>query len=327
MFRIPFKNIAHESGLSVRTLYRVMNNDACVTDSTRRRAVRALNKFGYTCLDQRRSRTILINVARNATFRQPLALALLGAFSPECNIALSDSENEETAFLNAAATASVLISLEPIPAASMKKLRYVNPGCVVIHLLLGGGGDLAIDSNDFLGGKLAADHLFGHGHRHVAVVTPLNHPNYVDRMLAFQAQMRYRDPGVRIDVENDYHVGSEGPEEFWTRYFRRTRQLPSAIFCPLGGLCDHFPYYAEKFASLSVPGDISIVGYNRPEERGVHTLFQLDCVVFDLKKLIDCCKYYALNPPLSGIDGTVHTLIEPQLLIQGSVRNLKEETK
>jgi len=146
-------------------------------------------------------------------------------------------------------------------------------------------------------------------------------------VLAVQAQMRHRDPGARIDVENDYRVGSEGPEEFWTRYFRRTRQLPSAIFCPLGGLCDHFPYYAEKFASLSVPGDISIVGYNRPEERGVHTLFQLDCVVFDLKKLIDCCKYYALNPPLSGIDGTVHTLIEPQLLIQGSVRNLKEETK
>lgn len=324
MFRVPFKNIALESGLSVRTLYRVMNNDVCVTDATRRRAVRALNKFGYTCLDQRRNRSVLINADHSNVFKQPLALELIKMFSSECSVLLTDCWNERNAFLDAGSDASVLISMDAVPETLMAKLRYINPSCVVINLLCGGGGDLAIDSNDFLGGKLAADHLADNGHRHVAVVTPLSHSNYVDRMLTFQAQMFYRDPGVRIDFVNDYHVGQEGPEEFWGRYFRRTRELPTAIFCPLGGLCDHFPYFAEKIASLSVPEDISIVGYNRPEERGIHTLFQLDSVVYDLKKLIDCCKYYALNPPLSGIDGTVHTLIEPQLIIQGSVRNLKE---
>ncbi|MPN25278.1 hypothetical protein SDC9_172685 [bioreactor metagenome] len=220
----------------------------------------------------------------------------------------------------------MLISLDAVPEALMAKLRYINPSCVVINLLCGGGGNLAIDSNDFLGGKLAADHLSDHGHRHVAVVTPLTHSNYVDRMLAFQAQMRYRDPEARVDAVNDYHVGKEGPEEFWERYFKRTVELPTAIFCPLGGLGDSFPYYAEKFASLSVPDDIGIVGYNRPEERGIQALFKLDSVVFDLKKLIACCKYYTLNPPLSGIDGTVHTLIEPQLIAQGSVRNIREAT-
>lgn len=327
MFRIPFKNIAHESGLSVRTLYRVMNNDACVTDGTRHKAVRALNKFGYTCLFQHRSRSVLINADHRNPFKQPLALELIEALSPKCSVLLADCSNERNAFLDAGSDASVLISMDAVPEALMAKLRYINPSCVMINLLCGGGGDLAIDSNDFLGGKLAADHLFDHGHRHVAVITPLNHPNYVDRMLAFQAQMHYRDPGARVDTVNDYHVGSEGPEEFWARYFKRTSELPTAIFCPLGGLSDHFPYYAEKFASLPVPGDIGIVGYNRPEEHGVQALFKLDSVVFDLKKLIDCCMYYALNPPLSGIDGTVHTLIEPQLLIQGSVRNLKEEIK
>jgi|GEM_PF-1886651 len=324
MYRVPFKNVAHESGLSVRTLYRVMNNDSCVTNRTRRRAVRALNKFGYTCLDQRRSRTILVDVPRGEIFKQPLAAALVGAFSAECSVALCDSRNNRAEFLDIAADATVLISMEPIPDGAMKKLRYMNPSCVVINLLQGGGGDLAIDSNDFLGGRLAADHFYDNGHRHVAVVTPLIHPNYVDRMQMFRAQMFYRDPESRIDLVTDYRVGSEGPEEFWTRYFKQTKDLPTGIFCPLGGLCDNLPYFAEKFAGFSVPEDISIIGYNRPEERGIQALFKLDSIVYDLKKLIDCCRWYALNPPLSGIDGTIHTLIEPKLIIQGSVKNLRE---
>lgn len=325
MYRVPFKSIARESGLSVRTLYRVMNNDTCVTDTTRRKAIRVLNKFGYTCLNQRRNKNILINVNHASSFKQPLALKLLNALSGECNAFLTDSKNNQNAFLDAVADASVLLVLTIMPESLIKKLRYVNPSCVIINILCGGGGDLAIDSNDFRGGKLVAGHLLSNGHRHVLVPLPTNnHPNHIDRMLAFKAEMEYRAPESQIDIA-EYIPGQDTPESFWKTYFSSVKKLPTAVFCPLGGLGDHFPYYAEKFASLSVPDDISIVSYNRPEERGTQPLFQLDSIIFELDKIVDCCKNFALNLPLSGIDSTIHTLIEPQLAINGSVKNISNK--
>ncbi len=322
MYRVPFKSIAQESGLSVRTLYRVMNNDGCVTPVTRRKAVRALNKFGYTCLSQRRNRTVVVNADHSNTFLLPLSMDLIKTLSPECNVLLVDGKSDRNGFFDTVSDASVLITTEAIPEPVMKKLRYVNPSCVVISLLCGGGGDLAIDSNDFQGGKLAAAHFLANGHRHVLVPVG-NHPNHIDRMLAFKAEMEYRAPGARIEVV-DYIPGRDCEESFWKRYFEEVRELPTAVFCPLGGVVDYFPYFAEKFALLSVPREISVIGYNRAEERGKQPLFPIDSIVFDLKKMIECCKNFALNPPLSGIDGTLHTLIEPQLVINGSVRNLTD---
>ncbi len=325
MYRIPFKNIARESGLSTRTLYRVMNNDSGVTDGTRRRALRALNKFGYTSLSQRRDRSILIDVEPQDPFKQPLALELVKTISPECRVIFADSINNRGGFLDDAADASILITLAGLAEPLQKKLRYQNPSCVVINLLCGGGGDLAIDSNDFQGGRLAADHLLDLGCRHVTVASPLEHPNHRDRALAFHARILQRATGTRVDFQTDYRIGQEGPEEFWRRYFRQIHELPDAIFCPLGGLADHLPYYAEKFAGLSIPGDLGIVGYNRPEERGSQQLFQLDTVTFDLKLLVDCCRSFALNPPLlSDRNNALRTLVEPQLIIHGSVRNQRE---
>ncbi|MBN2641123.1 MAG: LacI family DNA-binding transcriptional regulator [Victivallales bacterium] len=323
MYRIPFKNVAKESGISVRTLYRVINNAPGVSDSTRRKAIRALNKSGYTNLHQNHRGTILINVKNDDVFRQPLAMELVQTLSSESSIAFVNSEQETNAFLEAVMNSSTIISLEIISPSIMRKLQYINPSCLVINILCGGGGNLAIDSNDFLGGKLAADHLFRNGHRHILIPVPsTHHPNHADRIMGFKAKMFENNPCARIETA-EYIVGHDSPESFWKHYFANSQEYPTAVFCPLGGLADHFPYFAEKFASLSVPDDISIIGYNRAEERGEQTLFKLDAVVFDLKKIVDCCKYFSQNPPLSCIDGTIHIFVEPQLITNNSVCNLK----
>ena len=46
MNRVHFHNIADEAGVSVRTLYRVMNNQGAVSSATRRKVVTALNRYG-----------------------------------------------------------------------------------------------------------------------------------------------------------------------------------------------------------------------------------------------------------------------------------------
>ena len=45
--KINFKEIARELGISVMTLYRVLNNESSVRPETRTRVTEALNRYGF----------------------------------------------------------------------------------------------------------------------------------------------------------------------------------------------------------------------------------------------------------------------------------------
>lgn len=80
MNRIQFQTIANEVGVNVRTIYRVMNNNGAVSNSTRKKVVNALNRYGYLCAGQRKSENIVFDICKNE-FVERIGIQLMQSLS------------------------------------------------------------------------------------------------------------------------------------------------------------------------------------------------------------------------------------------------------
>lgn len=129
---------------------------------------------------------------------------------------------------------------------------------------IAGAGSLEgwnIELPDATGGRMAAEHLIGLGHRHIAMIgAPASHTSAVQRSFGFRAAMA--DVGLPV---YDEHCET-GEFDFWSGYKAATKILatkvrPTAIFAAndemaLGAL------RAIREGGLDVPGDISLVGFD-----------------------------------------------------------------
>jgi len=321
MNRVHFYNIANEAGVSVRTLYRVMNNRGAVSTATRRQVEAALNRYGYLCAGKKESQTILFDIIQNP-FIERVGILLMQRLSlRDFRCMLSNHLDRKERFLDAAVQADIVVMCSFPSEELLREVRQANSECLIVNLFGGNGGDVAIDSDDCLGGQLAARHFLRNGHRHVGVFTTLDQSNHEERYKGFFAEMMYHDPGCKVELHRFFqHTRAE---EFWEDYFRKNKDsLPTGFFCPLGGNADYLPEYAAKYG-LKIPEHFSLIGYNRPEERNFHRpLHSYDTVAFDIEQLAAWGEYYILNRPMLKNRAEIHTLLRPQLEIHGSVRNI-----
>lgn len=325
MNRIQFQTIANEVGVNVRTIYRVMNNNGAVSNSTRKKVVNALNRYGYLCAGQRKSENIVFDICKNE-FVERIGIQLMQSLSMQdfkC-IPTNHMENRER-FMAAVSDASVVVMCSFLGQRLIDEIKFANPDCVVINILGGSCGDVAIDSDDYLGGAIAARHLYANGHRHVLVASALDQPNHVDRCKSFRAEMMFLNPACQVDFL-EFVPGRDDAPFFWHRYFSAERNLPTAIFCTMGGIAYHLPYYAAKYG-IRIPEDISLVCYNRPRDSNFHStstweLFPLDSIVFEPEQIVTWANYFILHRPLDTAGNPVHTLIRPKLVVNNTVKNI-----
>ena len=320
MNRVHFHDIADEAGVSVRTLYRVMNNQGAVSSATRCKVVTALNRYGYLCSGQKEAQTILFDIVHNS-FIERVGILLMQRLSlRNFHCVLSNHIEQKEHFLNAVSQVNIVVTCSFPTEALLQEIRITNPTCTIINIFGGGGGDVAIDSDDYLGGQLAARHLFANGHRHVGIFSSFDQPHHIERYKSFLGQMLFLDPSCKVEFHEFFP--ETNPGDFWMNYFRANKQLPSGFFCPRGGLADFLPYCLEKL-KLKIPEDISLIGYNRPEERNyIRPLQPFDSVVFDIEQLTAWGEYYILNRPMVTNQVCIHSLLQPILEIKGSVRNI-----
>lgn len=328
MNRIQFQTIADEVGVNVRTIYRVMNNNGAVSDSTRKKVVNALNRYGYVCAGQRKSENIVFDISKNE-FTERIGIQLMQSLSMQdykC-IPTDHTVNRER-FMAAVSEASVVVMCSFPRQRLIDEIKFANPDCVVINILGGDCGDVAIDSDDYLGGAMAARHLYANGHRHVLVASALDQPNHVDRYKSFKAEMLFLNPECQVDFL-EFVPGKDDAPVFWSRYFSSVKKLPTAIFCTMGGIAYYLPYYASG-CGIRIPEDVSLICYNRLKDSHIQSalpgeLFPLDSIVFEPEQLVAWGKYYILHRPLDTAGNPVHTLIRPKLVINNTVKNINSE--
>jgi len=271
-------DVARLAGVSHQTVSRVINGAASIRPATKARVEQAIEELGY------RPNT----AARALVTRRSGIIGIVGA-----NIALYGPASIQRSVQEAARAAGYFSSLVPLAevtpeslhdaidhlsrqsveaivmiAAQEEALAVVHsadaqlPLVVVEGDLSGRGRSVGVDQ--IAGARQATEHLIGLGHRRIEhVAGPLNYTEARDRVVGYETAMRAAGLEPRRPMEGDwtpacgYQIGRElVAQNDFSAVFVANDQMAIGVL------------HAFAEAGRSVPGDISVVGFDDiPESR------------------------------------------------------------
>jgi LacI family transcriptional regulator len=274
--RVTIVDVARHANVSTTAVSKVLRNAYGSSPSMRAKVQQAIEELGYrpyAAARGLRGQTYTIGVLlpdiRNPffpdildgitdTLRDTDYHVLLG---PSC-----DSEEDEAKITNAMIDRGMdgLILIAPLlPRPRLEHLATTVPTVVVGRHGHSARYDTVTD-DDTTGAALVVDHLADLGHRHIAHIehresdpTRLTEmPNAV-RAEGYRQAMRAR--GLEIDIVSTTYTqegGYRGTQQLLARPHRPTAIFAGADIVAMGVLT------ALTEAGLSVPGDISVAGYD-----------------------------------------------------------------
>ena len=313
---VNFSLIARELGISVMTIYRVINNAPHVSGKMRAAVIRRLNDYGFFCRRNLAQRRILFDFSDHP-YLLWLGQQLRQRFP---NTAESDHRKNAEEFFNAAALADTVVFCSNPSDTVVRRIQTENPELYTITLTTESCADVTITPDNKLGGELAARHLHDHGHSHIAVHLAEEHPTRMERYKSFRGEMEVLNPDCRID-----EIRQRSGESFHRvidDYFGGGNR-PTAICFLTGGFGQRF---WEEFCLSDEPfrRGLSIMSYDRPDavippEREIHPL---DRIEFDPQNILDWAEYYILHPPMMPNRSPIHTCVRTTLRVCGSVKTV-----
>ena len=270
--------IAALAGISVPTVSKVLNGGTDVSEATRRRVMASAQELGYRRKprarvgDERRPAVPLIDVVVKHVEGSWISRVLEGveaaaaADGIDVVLTVARSDDDWMRRLLRRPSLGAIIVLVDTTAAQLNTLTTANIPVVVIDPISRPPADVAsIGATNWDGGRLAAEHLLELGHTRIGVIggrrTELSSSARIDGFItALRAQ------GVAIPAE-------------WLAYGDWDRELahraaaamlsgtsrPTAIFA-----CSDFMalgvYDAARDAALSIPNEVSVVGFDDIQE-------------------------------------------------------------
>jgi DNA-binding LacI/PurR family transcriptional regulator len=284
MTRIPTRrlaDVARKVGVSEATVSRVLNGKAGVSDSTREAVLTALDVLGYerpTQLRGERARLIglVLPELQNPIF-PALAEVIGGAlaqrgFTPVLCTRTAGGLSEADyvgMLLDQHVSGMVFFGGHCAEAnAPHEHYRQLRSRGIPVVLLNAAIDDLAfpgVSTDDVTAAGQAYDHLASLGHRRIGlVVGPEDHVPSRRKLAGFTARVRQAagagaagDDGAPPPVEHAL-FSLEGGQAATTRLLRHgvTGVICGSDVLALGAI------RAARRAGLSVPGDVSVVGYD-----------------------------------------------------------------
>ncbi len=318
---INFRALARELGISIMTLYRVVNNHPSVRPAMREKVIDALNRHGYYALHQNRKIRIVFDFSDNL-YQMHYGTQLMQRLSArEYQCIVTDHRKEPERFKDAAAESDILVFCSIPDASTVDAVRTLNPELYTISLYTRCGADITISADNTLGGELAAEHLHRMGHSHIAVNMALSHPTRLERYQSFYGRMKLLNPACRIDpVEERPGIGFV---RSLLEYLDHVDVAPSCLFFPAGG-------FAQIFYEQVIARDprsfrnLSIMSYDRPCDFWPmpEHVQEFDRIEFKSDDLLNWTEYYILNRPMMKDRTPIHTSIRTTLKVVGSVQKI-----
>ena len=182
-----------------------------------------------------------------------------------------------------------------------------------------------VQSDDFEGGYLAAQHLYEQGHRAFLLVFPsLLNPSAKERYEGFLSYLRERDVSDRslsvLECDGTRDSGYEVMHAWLCACAEEQSLEKSAVFC----FSDYVAagvYSAIKEFRLRIPDDLSVIGYDNNEYSDIvfPPLTTVDMLSYDVGKhaarlMLDILQ----SDKRSVTDAQTKVIISPKLIIRGS---------
>lgn len=321
------KDVAEMAGVSLTTVSHVINGTRPVHPGTVARVEEAVRALGYRpsraaqALRKQRSWNIgVIDCSMNNQFFletmqkshvlfEELGYQLTYSFlepEPEDESSVRKAfERESTALESLLRKDVEVVILDSVlPDEELKELLKQSPVPVVLFQReFKNPPTFSVCSDDYQGGRLAADHLLELGHRRIAVVEGFSYESHATKRRG--RGILDRLAGAGIQVPPDYwkincYVSEEAYSQ--TRELIQLPKPPTAIlyFSDIQAIVG---IRAIADAGLRVPQDISVVGYDNVQ-LARWTLPRLTTVHQDTRALasllVDACQMAIAEPASAG---------------------------
>jgi DNA-binding LacI/PurR family transcriptional regulator len=263
-------DVAQRAKVSKSLVSLVMRGSQNVSEERRVAVLRAASELGYRpneharALAQGRTRTVgvLISNLRNPFFAEVIEglqeelgasryRTLLGTGARDARRELGATE----AMLERGVEGMVLLSPE-IPAEEMASLARKSPTVTVGRDMRESSLDCVVN-DDFSGAEMVVEHLAGLGHERIAHVSGGSGAGAAARRKGYEQAMR------RLGLDSRVVYGEYTDEGgYWgTRKLLGAEPRPTAIFAA-NDFAAMGTFVAIDEAGLSVPEDVSVVGYD-----------------------------------------------------------------
>ena len=276
------KDIARESGYSIATVSRVLNNNPYpVSASAREKILETAHAMDYRPnlvarslrTDQTNTVGILVDDLLSP-FTPPVVRGMQDQLKENNFISLIvnsdwDVEQEQAAIESLLSRpVDGIIFVEYSHLTSSEALTNANKPGVFVHRLFGTPINNSVVPDDVYGACLAVEHLIHLGHRSIAYICGLeNWHNSKKRLEGYKQTLEKH--GIALVEEwiqpGDWEVegGYKGAQSLLQLSNRPTAIFAANDLMALGVI------YAIQDAGLSVPEDIAVVGYDNREFAGV----------------------------------------------------------
>jgi LacI family transcriptional regulator len=270
------RDVAEAAGVSVTTVSHVMNGTRHVAPATSERVLGAVTHLGYRpsavarALKGERTATLgmLVTSSTNPFFAEVIRGVEEACFAKGYSLILGNTGDVGQRLESYLATLyskridGLVVMTTNMDHNFLHRLGHGRTVPIVAIDTLDIPGVTTVNDDSLTGGRLAAEHLLDRGFRRIAAVAgPADHPRSRQRLKGFVAALAERkltlDPDLVVQSDLTVAGGYEGMQ----RLLKQAGRPPEAIFClndllAFGGLC------ALDGSGLSVPGDVSVIGYD-----------------------------------------------------------------
>jgi len=266
--------VAHEAGVSPSTVSRILNGTARVRPAKQQAVAAAISKLQFMpnpvaqSLARGKTKTVgVITQALDSPYYgaalTAIEQALLRAdYSPLFASGHWREKDERRAIdqLMSRRVDGIILLTSCLEDDELLELSRKTP-VIVTGRLITGGQILALDVDSTAGARILTEYLIDQGHQRIGFIGgPKHHPDALQRLAGYTQALQARkiplDP--RWLVEGDYleSGGFDATQELLSRHLNL-----SAIFAANDQMA-HGAMVALYRAGLSVPGDISVAGFD-----------------------------------------------------------------
>lgn len=178
------KDVAKETGLTVSTISRVLNNRGYISDKTRENVYAAMKKLNYQPNEVARSLSkqttntigIIVPHIRHPFFAQLISELEYYANKNDFKILLfnsKDRDEKETKYLDMCTSARVAGVILCSGTVKMEEFRGISVPLITIERNLE-NGTAAVECDNLKGGRLAAKHLIERGCKKIAHISGIH---------------------------------------------------------------------------------------------------------------------------------------------------------
>jgi LacI family transcriptional regulator len=277
---VTLKQVAARAGVSIKTVSRIVNDDAAVNAKTREQVQRHLQSLNYipnNAARQMRSGAsttfgLMTDVVATTPYSVDIvrgAQAALQDAQQTLLIASSDGDPEREAQLwrmfRAHRVAGVVYASMFHRAHDVGQPAF-DKSIVLANCFAGDGKRASIIPDDELGGYTQAQYLLKAGHRRIGIITLI--PDIeATRLRALGMRRAFAEAGVGFDegLEQRGMKGIVGGEVMVTHGVARDmlmeRNRPTAIICGNDQIAMQV-YSAAASLGLSIPEHLSVIGFD-----------------------------------------------------------------